>query len=181
MAKVTLIIGGTRSGKSAFATQIAHKHQNVCYVATACTAQSTENSDGEMFERIKKHQESRPANWKTIEAPLELDKAISQLNGAFDVVLIDCITIYVTNMLLKDGETKEQEKNINEAIKRLCVVCKEISSHVIIVTNEVGHGIVPDNPLARKFRDIAGNVNQLIAREADTVFLVTAGIETKIK
>ncbi|MCP5005989.1 MAG: bifunctional adenosylcobinamide kinase/adenosylcobinamide-phosphate guanylyltransferase [Planctomycetes bacterium] len=181
MAKLTFIIGGTRSGKSAVAMQIANKHQNVCYVATASSAQSSETNDSEMLQRIRKHQEGRPANWKTVEAPLELDKAISRLNGTFDVILIDCITIYVTNMLLGNEKIEEQEEDIVEAINRLCFVCKETPSHVIIVTNEVGQGIVPDNRLARRFRDIAGHVNQLIAKHADTVFLVTAGIETKIK
>ncbi|GJQ60410.1 MAG: bifunctional adenosylcobinamide kinase/adenosylcobinamide-phosphate guanylyltransferase [Candidatus Scalindua sp. AMX11] len=181
MAQLTFIIGGTRSGKSAFALQLAHKQQNVCYIATASPAQSAEFNDDEMLQRIKKHQADRPAHWRTVEAPLDLDKAISQLNGDFDVVLVDCITIYVTNMLLKDSKKEEPEKDILEAINRLCIVCKEIASHVIIVTNEVGYGIVPDSRLARRFRDIAGHVNQLIAKEADTVFLVTAGIETKIK
>lgn len=181
MAKLTFIIGGTRSGKSAFAMQIALKHQKVCYVATTRSSQSSDINDEEMLQRIKKHQENRPSNWKTVEVPLELDKTISQLNGEYDAVLVDCITIYVANMLLQDFNTKEQEENILEAINRLCIACKKISSHVIIVTNEVGYGIVPDNRLARRFRDIAGHVNQLIAKEADTVFLVTAGIETKIK
>ncbi|MDR4504714.1 MAG: bifunctional adenosylcobinamide kinase/adenosylcobinamide-phosphate guanylyltransferase [Candidatus Scalindua sp.] len=181
MAKLTFIIGGTRSGKSAFAMQIADKHQKVCYVATARSSQSAAINDDEMLQRIRKHQENRPADWKTLEAPLELDKAISGLDEVYDVVLIDCITLYVTNMFLEDFKMKEQEGNIIDAINRLCIVCKEISSHVIIVTSEVGQGVVPDNLLARRFRDIAGHVNQLIAKKADTVFLVTAGIETKIK
>lgn len=181
MAELTFIIGGTRSGKSSFALQIANKHPRVCYVATANVAQISQAKDSEMFRRIKKHQENRPANWKTIEAPLELDKVVSGLDGEFDAILIDCITIYISNMLLGDLRAEEKEAYVIETIKRLCVVCKEISPHVIIVTNEVGYGIVPDNPLARNFRDISGYVNQLIAKEADNVFLVTAGIETKIK
>ena len=181
MAELTFIIGGTRSGKSSFARQIAKKHQGVCYVATANLAQISQTNDSEMLQRIKKHQENRPENWKTIEAPLELDKVVSGLNGEYDAILIDCITIYITNMLLGDLSAEEKEEYVIEAIERLCVVCKEVSPHVIIVTNEVGYGIVPENPLARKFRDISGYVNQLIAKEADSVFLVTAGIETKIK
>ena len=181
MAELTLIIGGTRSGKSSFAMQIASRYHGVCYVATANLAQISQTNDDEMLQRIKKHQENRPDNWKTIEAPLELDKVVSGLNGEYDVILIDCITIYISNMLLGDLTAAEKEEYIIEAIKRLCVVCKEISPNIIIVTNEVGYGIVPDNPLARKFRDVSGYVNQLIAKEADNVFLVTAGIETKIK
>ena len=180
MPELTLIIGGTRSGKSAFATELAKKHKRVCYIATADSGQSSQINDGEMLERIQKHRENRPAEWKTVEAPLKLDKAVSSLNGSLDVVLIDCITIYVTNMLL--GSHKEEgDEYIIDAINTLCSVCKNVPFHVILVTNEVGYGVVPDNALSRRFRDIAGYANQIIAREADNVYLVTAGIESKIK
>jgi adenosylcobinamide kinase/adenosylcobinamide-phosphate guanylyltransferase len=180
MSELTLIIGGTRSGKSAFATELAKKHKHVGYIATADSGQSSQFDDGEMLERIQKHRKSRPAEWKTIEAPLALDKAISNINGTVDVILIDCITIYVTNMLL--GSHKEEgDEHIIDAINKLCSVCKNTPFHVIIVTNEVGYGVVPDNAISRRFRDIAGYANQIIAREADNVYLVTAGIENKIK
>ena len=180
MSELTLIIGGTRSGKSTFATELANKYKHVCYIATADSRQSSQVDDEEMLERIQKHRENRPAEWKTVEAPLALDKAVSNLNGTFDVVLIDCITIYVTNMLLGSHEEEGDEYIIN-AINKLCSVCKNTPFHVIIVTNEVGYGVVPDNALSRRFRDIAGYANQIIAREADNVYLVTAGIESKIK
>jgi adenosylcobinamide kinase/adenosylcobinamide-phosphate guanylyltransferase len=180
MSELTLIIGGTRSGKSAFAMELAKKHKHVCYIATADSGQSSQIDDGEMLERIQKHRENRPAEWETVEAPLELDKAVSNLNENLEVVLIDCITIYVTNMLL--GSHKEEgDEYIIDAINKLCSVCKNVPFHVIIVTNEVGYGVVPDNALSRRFRDIAGYANQIIAREADNVYLVTAGIESKIK
>ena len=180
MSELTLIIGGTRSGKSAFATELAKKYKHVGYIATADSGQSSQFDDGEMLERIQKHRENRPAEWKTVEAPLELDKAVSNLNGNLDVVLIDCITIYVTNMLL--GSHKEEgDEHIINAINKLCSVCKNMPFHVIMVTNEVGYGVVPDNALSRRFRDIAGYANQIIASEADNVYLVTAGIENKIK
>jgi adenosylcobinamide kinase/adenosylcobinamide-phosphate guanylyltransferase len=180
MSELTFIIGGARSGKSAFATKLAKKHKHVCYIATADSGQASQLDDGEMLERIQKHRKNRPADWETIEAPLELDKAVSNLNGTFDVVLIDCITLYVTNMLL-GGSKEAGDEHITDAINKLCIVCKKIPSHVIIVSNEVGYGIVPDNVLSRRFRDIAGYANQIIAKEADNVYLVTAGIETKIK
>ncbi|KHE90484.1 MAG: bifunctional adenosylcobinamide kinase/adenosylcobinamide-phosphate guanylyltransferase [Candidatus Scalindua rubra] len=180
MPELTLIIGGTRSGKSAFATELAKEHKHVCYIATADSRKSSRISDSEMLERIQKHRKNRPAEWKTVEAPLELDKAISNLVGDIDVVLIDCITIYVTNMLLGSHE-EEGDERIIDAINKLCSVCKNAPFHVIMVTNEVGCGVVPDNALSRRFRDIAGDVNQIIAREADNVYLVTAGIESKIK
>ncbi len=180
MSELTLIIGGTRSGKSAFAMELAKKHKHVCYIATADSGRSSQIDDGEMLERIQKHREERPSEWKTVEAPLRLDKAVSSLNGSLDVVLIDCITIYVTNMLL--GSHKEEgDEYIIDAINKLCSVCKNVPFHVIMVTNEVGYGVVPDNVLSRRFRDIAGYANQIIAREADNVYLVTAGIESKIK
>ncbi len=180
MSELTLVIGGTRSGKSTFAMELAKKHRHVCYVATVDSGQSSQVDDGEMLERIQKHREDRPSEWETVEAPLDLDKAVSNLNDIFDVVLIDCITIYVTNMLL--GSHKEEgDEYIIDAINKLCNVCRNVPFHVIVVTNEVGYGVVPDNALSRRFRDIAGYANQIIAREADNVYLVTAGIENKIK
>ncbi|MHC4322441.1 MAG: bifunctional adenosylcobinamide kinase/adenosylcobinamide-phosphate guanylyltransferase, partial [Planctomycetota bacterium] len=169
-----------RSGKSAFATELAKKQKQVCYIATADSVQSSQVNDDEMLKRIQKHRENRPAEWETVEAPLELDKAVSNLNGNLDVVLIDCITIYVTNMLL-GSHREEGDEHIIDALNKLCSVCKNVPFHVIMVTNEVGYGIVPDNALSRRFRDIAGYANQIIAREADNVYLVTAGIESKIK
>ena len=181
MSELTFIIGGARSGKSAFAMKLAKEQKHVCYIATADSGHASQIDDGEMLERIQKHRKNRPADWETVEAPLELDKAVSNLNGAFDVVLIDCITLYVTNILLGGSEEAGDEYIIIDAINKLCIVCKKLSSHVIIVSNEVGYGIVPDNVLSRRFRDIAGYANQIIAKEADNVYLVTAGIETKIK
>jgi len=180
MSELTFIIGGARSGKSAFAMKLAKKHKHVCYIATADSGQASQIDDGEMLERIQKHRKNRPAEWETVEASLELDKTVLNLNGKLDVVLIDCITLYVTNMLL--GDSKEGvDECIIDAINRLCIVCKKMPPRVIMVSNEVGYGIVPDNALSRRFRDIAGYANQIIAREADNVYLVTAGIETKIK
>ncbi len=188
MSELTFIIGGARSGKSTFAMKLAGKYEHVCYVATADSAQTSQINDDEMARRIQNHKKNRPADWETIEAPLDLDKTISNLNGKLrDVVLIDCITLYITNMLLNSHEAKKEveeekkERHIIDAINKLCIACKKITPHVIMVSNEVGYGIVPDNSLSRRFRDIAGYANQLIAKEADSVFLVTAGIETKLK
>ena len=180
MSELTFIIGGARSGKSAFAMELAKKQKHVCYIATADSGHASQVDDGEMLERRQKHRKNRPVDWETVEAPLALDKAVSNLNGTFDVVLIDCITLYVTNMLL-GGSEEAGDEYIVDAINKLCIVCKKIPSHVIIVSNEVGYGIVPDNVISRRFRDIAGYANQIVAKEADNVYLVTAGIETKIK
>ena len=135
MSELTFIIGGARSGKSAFAMELAKKHKHVCYIATADSGHASQIDDGEMLERIQKHRKNRPADWETVEAPLELDKAVSNLNGTFDVVLIDCITLYVTNML-PGGSEKAGDEYIIDAINKLCIVCKKIPSHVIIVSND---------------------------------------------
>ena len=237
MAKMTFVLGGARSGKSTFAEGLARKYNDVVYIATA------EVKDEEMRDRIQIHRARRPFNWKTIEAPFHVDRVISNLNENAGLIYIDCITLYVTNMLLSDetgacrgerpfaptkddknpppltpparrgeakevatpgegktkGETtspsidgrgkgegereilKQKQSQILGEINKLCKVCRESKSDVILVSNEVGLGIVPDNALSRVFRDIAGSANQLIADEADEVYFIVAGIAQKIK
>jgi adenosylcobinamide kinase / adenosylcobinamide-phosphate guanylyltransferase len=186
MAKITFIIGGARSGKSAFAEALAKKHNDVIYIATA------EAKDDEMRERIQMHRSRRPSYWKTIESPYSVDNVVSEQNGQAGLIFIDCITLYITNMLLKDetasiaagsdfyGKIQKQEQ-ILEEINKLTRACSESSSDIIIVSNEVGLGIVPDNALSRMFRDIAGCANQIIADEADEVYFIVAGIAQRIK
>ncbi|MBI5678126.1 MAG: bifunctional adenosylcobinamide kinase/adenosylcobinamide-phosphate guanylyltransferase [Planctomycetes bacterium] len=226
MAKMTFVLGGARSGKSAFAEGLARKYNDVVYIATA------EVKDEEMRDRIQIHRARRPFNWKTIEAPFHVDMVISNLNEKVGVVYLDCITLYITNMLLSDetgsckgersfaltkddknpppltppargGETKgvatspsldgrgqgegereilkQKQSQILEEINKLCKVCRESKSDVIMVSNEVGLGIVPDNALSRVFRDIAGSANQILADEADEVYFMVAGIAQRIK
>ena len=226
MAKMTFVIGGARSGKSAFAEELAKKYNDVVYIATA------EVKDEEMRDRIQIHRARRPFNWKTIEAPFHVDRVIPNLDEKVGVVYLDCITLYITNMLLSDetgscrgerpfapakddgnsppltppargGETKgettyssldgrgkgegereslkQKQSQILGEINKLCKVCRESKSDVIIVSNEVGLGIVPDNALSRVFRDIAGSANQIIADEADEVYFMVAGIAQRIK
>lgn len=199
MAKMTFVIGGARSGKSAFAEELAKKYNDVVYIATA------EVKDEEMRERIQIHRNRRPFNWKTIESPLHIDSIISALNEKISVVYIDCITLYITNMLLND-ETgvceeerpltpkkpsdsagsewailKQKQSYILMEINKLSKVCRESKSDVIMVSNEVGLGIVPDNALSRVFVDIAGRANQVLAEEADEVYFMVAGISQRIK
>lgn len=199
MAKITFVLGGARSGKSAFAEGLAKKYNDVVYIATA------EAKDGEMRERIRIHRARRPFNWKTIESPYHVDKAVLDLNGKAGIVLIDCITLYITNMLLRDetGEggkalpneitnparcsdiqtenPKQRQTRVIAEINKLSRVCRESKSDVIIISNEVGLGIVPDNALSREFRDIAGCANQILAGEADEVYFMVAGIAQRIK
>ncbi|HHT9135623.1 MAG TPA: bifunctional adenosylcobinamide kinase/adenosylcobinamide-phosphate guanylyltransferase [Candidatus Wunengus sp. YC60] len=177
MAKMTFVLGGARSGKSAFAEGLAKKYNDVVYIATA------EVKDEEMRERIQIHRARRPFDWKTVEAPFHVDVVVSNLSEKVGVVYIDCITLYITNMLLSDDREilKQKQLQILDEINRLSKACRESKSDVIMVSNEVGLGIVPDNALSRVFRDIAGNANQMLADEADEVYFMVAGIAQRIK
>ena len=172
MAEITFILGGTRSGKSEYAEKMAiDTSEKVAYFATCIS------NDEEMDQRILAHKNRRPANWKTIETPYDICSALNQIDTEFKTVLIDCLTIFTSNLLLQELNESEILKKIDLMIKTL----KEKNFKAIIVSNEVGLGIVPESSLGREFRDIAGKVNQLVAREADNVFFVVSGIPVKIK
>lgn len=178
MAKTILITGGSRSGKSMTAQRLAEALPGRrVYIATAPVL------DEEMEERIRKHQQDRQGrDWTTIEAPLELEGAIRAAKE-YSTVLIDCLTLW-TNNLMFEGE--KQGKEISEAhIARHCEgvlkACKEHPGTIIFVTNEIGMGIVPENKIARRFRDLAGRANQVIAASCEEVILVVCGQSLKIK
>lgn len=182
MAKIIFILGGARSGKSAFAVEMAKKYKKVAYIATA------QALDNEMAERIRLHKATRPGSWQVIEAPLDADGVIKSLNGKVDFILFDCVTLYLTNLLIpfnppltKGGRGNYKDVDVLKKTESLCKACRDTSAHVAIVSNEVGLGIVPDNELARLFRDLAGKANQIIAKEADEVYFLTAGIAQRIK
>ncbi|MDR4509140.1 MAG: bifunctional adenosylcobinamide kinase/adenosylcobinamide-phosphate guanylyltransferase [Candidatus Brocadiaceae bacterium] len=186
MAKIIFVLGGVRSGKSVFAEKIAIQYNDVTYIATA------EAKDEEMEERIRIHKRRRPDHWKTVESPLYIDRIVSGLKNFDGLVFIDCMTLYVTNMLFhKEPDLlfpgneikgrKQREKLILSNIKTLCHVCRESCADVIIVSNEVGLGVMPDNTLSREYLDIAGRANQIIAADADEVFFIVAGISQRIK
>lgn len=192
MAKLTLVLGGVKSGKSLFAEDMArryssendHKFNRVAYLATA------EVKDNEMAERVLLHKKRRPKMWQTIEAPLELENAILGLDKNVKFLIIDCVTLYITNLLLRDESENYTKSNSNKItksngitnnIKTLCDLCKKIDAEVVMVSNEVGLSIVPENKLARMFSDIAGRSNQIMAQKAHEVYLVIAGIAQKIK
>jgi len=186
MAKIILITGGARSGKSTYAEKLAmEENTKVLYVATSIPF------DDEMKERVKKHRSRRPSNWDTFEGYKDLKNIFTNQSLEFNVVLLDCITIMVTNLILeKIGENIEifSEEELNQIERE---ILKEIADFldaamattksIILVTNEVGLGIVPEYKLARFFRDIAGRVNQYIASRAEEVFLVVCGIPVKVK
>jgi len=170
------ILGGARSGKSKFAEDLALKKilkikQKIAYIATA-----KNNKDKEMQSRIKQHVERRGANFITYEEDLTLDKAIINCAKNHDIILVDCLTIWLANI----GYNQEIDEKQN--IKNLLLALEKTSNKtIILVSNEVGLGIVPANKVARKFADRAGELNQKVAKICNQVYLVTAGIPLKIK
>jgi adenosylcobinamide kinase/adenosylcobinamide-phosphate guanylyltransferase len=169
--KSILITGGARSGKSQFAQKLAvEAGGKVLFVATA------EAKDEPMRLRIEAHRESRPKGWKTLEAPLEISGIIGQHIGEAGIVVIDCITMLVANILLQGRGEKRALKEIEALIKQM----EGLEVTFILVTNEVGLGLVPDNELGRRYRDCLGQANQLLARHADEVYLMVAGIPFRL-
>ncbi|MBF8299378.1 MAG: cobU [Dehalococcoidia bacterium] len=165
---LTLILGGARSGKSAFAQRLAQAAPSVLFVATA------EAGDADMAARILAHQQARPASWKTLEEPLELEKAIPLSGGGATLIVLDCLTLWVSNILLKD-----QALTVNEVEARargLLIRYREGEPSWVVVSNEVGLGIVPETYLGRRYRDLLGRVNQCFAEAADQVYLMVAGL-----
>jgi adenosylcobinamide kinase/adenosylcobinamide-phosphate guanylyltransferase len=172
-----LVTGGTRSGKSSTAERLAaDMGGRVLYVATA------EPGDDEMRLRIERHQAARPADWGTLNAPRDAVEALRALEGQWDTILFDCLTLYATNLLLEyEADSPDPEVILAEDMELLGDYLKEKWPNSVIVTNEVGSGIVPVHRLSRLFRDLQGRVNQLFARKADEVYFCVSGIPMKIK
>lgn len=170
---IVLVLGGCRSGKSRYALRLAEDTpgNRKLFVAT-CIPQ-----DEEMKKRVLRHQAERSNSWTTIEIPIDIHVPIKDYSAQADVILIDCLTIWVSNLML-DGKTYEQ---LIEQVKLLEDALQSTKTKIILVSNEVGCGIVPDNPLARQYRDMIGEVNQRIATCANTVYWVVAGIPVEIK
>ncbi|MEF9960946.1 MAG: bifunctional adenosylcobinamide kinase/adenosylcobinamide-phosphate guanylyltransferase [Niameybacter sp.] len=185
-----LVLGGARSGKSSYAEESVKKHiaqegGDVLYVATSIAF------DEDMQDRVKKHQEARPSHWHT----LEQYKGFNTLEEHPDfqkskVVMLDCVTLMVSNLLLDypvdfdhipRHEIDQMEGLITKEVKDFVTACQKHHKHLILVSNEVGLGIVPAYRLGSIFRDIAGRMNQLLAREADEVYFLVSGIPMKIK
>lgn len=172
--QITLILGGARSGKSSLAEKLAASGSRVLFVATA------EARDEDMARRIAAHRKSRPTAWDTLEEPIDLAGALSTTASRYDTVVIDCLTLWVSNLILKQGVAVSDQEVLGRA-ESLLKVCRESAPRWIIVTNEVGLGIVPDTPLGRRYRDLLGRVNQVFAREADVAYLVVAGLALDLK
>jgi adenosylcobinamide kinase/adenosylcobinamide-phosphate guanylyltransferase len=168
------ITGGARSGKSTLAVELAKKsNSKVAFIATA------QAGDDEMERRIFLHKMERPQGWLTIEEPMNVSSAIDSAFG-YDILIIDCITLLISNLLCSD-ENINETKWILEKIEELVESARRFNGTVIIISNEVGMGIVPENKLARDFRDIAGKANQIIANSADQVYVCFSGIPLLIK
>ncbi|CAK0760143.1 Bifunctional adenosylcobalamin biosynthesis protein CobP [Azospirillaceae bacterium] len=167
--RLTLILGGARSGKSAFAERLVEAASTTpLYIATAHAG------DDEMTARIERHQKRRGPTWRTIEAPLNLPETITSYAKSNCVVLVDCLTLWVSNLMMA-------ERNIADETSHLSSALQTCEGAVVLVSNEVGLGIVPNNNLARAFRDHVGNLHQEIARIADSAYLVTAGLPLALK
>lgn len=168
LAPLTLVLGGARSGKSAYAERLLQEHPRRLYLATA------EAGDDEMAERIRRHQARRGTGWETVEAPLDLCGQLGAQARPDRPLLVDCLTLWLSNLLLA-------ERAVDAEIDRLIDALPGLAGPVVFVANEVGFGIVPDNALARTFRDHAGRLNQRVAGCCQRVVLVAAGLPLLLK
>jgi len=172
MARVIFVTGGARSGKSRLAERIADGFgAPLGYLATAAAG------DDEMAERIAHHRQRRGDAWTTIEEPLELAAALRENDGRFGAVVVDCVTLWLTNLLL----ATDDPARCLERVKELTTFFPLLTTPVILVSNEVGMGIVPENRLARQFRDLAGEANELIAAAADEVYVTFSGLPLRLR
>ncbi len=171
--KVVFITGGARSGKSRFAlTKASLAPGRKVFIATA------EAVDLEMKERIERHRADRGAEWETCEEPLRVSKAIKEMSDEYDVLVLDCLTIWLSNVMQSGSDVTREIEDLVRAIKGFR---DDSSARLFIVSNEVGMGIVPVNEMARKFRDLAGMLNQKVAEVSEEVYWTVAGIPVKIK
>ncbi len=170
---IVFILGGVRSGKSRYAQQLAEQSARVKFVATA-----ERRDDEEMHRKIKRHRAERPADWMTVEEPLALSRVIRSSEEDCDAILIDCLTLFGANLMERyAGDDKQLQADVEE----LCVTLRASSRRVILVSNEVGSGVVPPYEMGRRFRDVVGEINQRVAAVADTVLLMVAGVPLSLK
>lgn len=173
MAHITFILGGCRSGKSGLALRTAEAaaaEQRV-FIATAVPF------DAEMQDRARRHQKERGAGWITLEVPLALPEALAEHSREDRVILVDCLTLWISNLLLERADPAAVESRIAELVRAV----QACAGPVILVSNEVGLGVVPDSQLGRQFRDLSGMANQAVAAAADEVIMTVAGIPVVIK
>lgn len=184
-SRLILVTGGARSGKSNFAESLLREQgSNVLYVATAVPI------DEEMKDRIKRHRKRRPIHWRTLEGYAGLGGLIKETRLFREAVLLDCLTVMVTNLLMDNNvdfdhltpeAADEIETSIAAEVSALLDSLQEIETIAVVVTNEIGLGLVPDNPMGRFFRDVCGRMNQMVAARADEVYLVVCGLPLRLK
>jgi adenosylcobinamide kinase/adenosylcobinamide-phosphate guanylyltransferase len=170
---ITLVLGGVRSGKSRYAQQLVERADRVTFIATA-----ERRDDEEMRRKIERHRAERPANWQTIEEPLKLARAVEQAGRESDAILIDCLTLFAANVMEACGDDTERA---DAFVSALCDALSAAACPVVLVSNEVGSGIVPAYELGRRFRDRVGEINQRVAAIADNVLLMVAGLPLALK
>jgi adenosylcobinamide kinase/adenosylcobinamide-phosphate guanylyltransferase len=172
MGKITFILGGARSGKSTYAQELAYKGKKpVAFIATCLPC------DSEMKTRVKRHRQSRPSEWDTFEESKDIAGVLEKHGNKYKTIVIDCLTLFVSNLM----EDKHDEAFITGSVTSMLAGLRKTRAEVIIVSNEVGLGIVPMNKVGREFRDIAGRINQITAKESDRVFFMVSGISRRIK
>ena len=172
MSQVIFITGGARSGKSRLAEELVERFgAPLAYIATC------EPRDTEMEGRIARHRERRGPAWHTMEEPFDLADALRRHDGCFNGMLVDCITLWLTNLLLRSDDPRKVLADVNALI----ALFPALQTPLVLVSSEVGMGIVPDNPLARTFRDLAGEANELLAKAADEVYVMFSGLPLKLK
>ncbi|MEI6971610.1 MAG: bifunctional adenosylcobinamide kinase/adenosylcobinamide-phosphate guanylyltransferase [bacterium] len=171
MGKVIMLTGGARSGKSRYALELVRSRGRKAFIATATAC------DGEMAERIARHREERSGDFVTIEEPMDLAGAVRSLPAGTDVAIVDCLTVWLGNLMHHSGGIAGQPPEVDAFLETL----RNPPCDLVIVTNEVGMGIVPDNELGRKFRDLAGILNARVAGIAANVVLLVSGIPIHIK
>jgi adenosylcobinamide kinase/adenosylcobinamide-phosphate guanylyltransferase len=173
---ITLLLGGARSGKSYYAQQLASElGGKVLFVATG------EARDEEMQARIAEHKKARPKNWRTLEMPTGIGRRIQKQIGDAEVVIVDCLTLLISNLLHDEPDYPEAEKRMMAEINELIAAMDRLDASFVIVSNEVGMGLVPENKLGRIYRDLLGKANQLLAQHATEVYLMVACLPVQIK
>lgn len=180
MGRLLLVLGGARSGKSAYAQQLAEKigGAHVLFVATA------EARDADMAQRIAQHRAERPATWRTLEVTHHVGDAMTEHLHNTTVVVVDCVTLLVSNVLLRAGDVPDARSAglaVQAEVAALVQACNTFAGTAIVVSNEVGLGLVPDNALGRLYRDLLGRANQALAVQADAVYFMVAGLPMDVK
>lgn len=174
--RLILLLGGARAGKSSYALRLAQANETrgVCFIATA------QAFDEDMAARIDRHRSERPSHWRTIEEPYEPGEALRQA-GEAEVVIVDCLTLFVSNWLLRENDEQQCESLLRRLTSDFLSLAQSRRQTIICVSNEVGLGVVPETRLGRIFRDLLGRVNQDFAQAAAEVYLLVAGLKTQLK